>query len=97
LPGNTTILSKKLTAKRFAEAVRGHWLIENNLHWQLDVTFREDQSRLRRGNSDVNFSTLRRAALSLLKNNHTEKVGIKNKRLVAGWNEDYLVQVLFGQ
>jgi predicted transposase YbfD/YdcC len=90
------ILSNKLTAKRFGEAVRGHWSIENRLHWQLDVTFGEDQSRLRRGHADVNFSTLRRTALSLLKNNRTLKCGVKNKRLAAGWNVDYLQQVFFG-
>jgi len=91
------ILSKKLTARQFAKAVRSHWSIENNLHWQLDVTFREDQCRLRRGNADANFSTLRRAALSLLKNNHALKIGVKNKRLAAGWDDEYLAQILFGQ
>lgn len=91
------ILSKRLSGKRFAEAVRNHWSIENRLHWQLDVTFQEDQSRLRRGHADANFSILRRTALSLLKNNHTLKVGIKNKRLAAAWDHEYLEQVLFGQ
>ena len=91
------ILSKKLTARKFATAVRSHWSIENRLHWQLDVTFQEDQSRLRRGHADANFSILRRTALSLLKNNHTLKVGVKNKRLAAGWDDSYLEQVLFGQ
>jgi predicted transposase YbfD/YdcC len=90
------ILSKKLSARRFGAAVRGHWSIENRLHWQLDVTFQEDQSRLRKGHADVNFSHLRRTALSLLKNNSTLKVGVKNKRLAAGWDESYLAQVLFG-
>ena len=90
------LLSRKLSARRFAEAVRGHWSIENQLHWQLDVTFGEDQSRLRKGHGDVNFSTLRRTALSLLKHERTSKVGVKNKRLAAGWSEDYLEQVLFG-
>lgn len=90
------IMSCKLSARQFAAAVRGHWSIENSLHWQLDVTFQEDQSRLRRGNADVNFSILRRTALSLLKNNTTLKVGVKNKRLNAGWDEDYLQQVLLG-
>lgn len=88
------ILSKKLSAKRFAEAVRGHWSIENQLHWQLDVTFQEDQCRIRKGHADANFSILRRTALSLLKNNKTLKLGIKNKRLSAGWDNDYLQQVL---
>ena len=90
------ILSKKLSAKKFGEAVRGHWSIENRLHWQLDVTFGEDQSRIRKGHADANFSILRRTALSLLKNNHTKKLGIKNKRLTAAWNNDYLLEVLFG-
>ena len=90
------ILSKYLSAKRFAQAVRDHWSIENRLHWQLDVTFQEDQCRIRKGNADANFSTLRRTALSLLKNNHSEKVGIKNKRLLAALDDDYLQEVLFG-
>jgi predicted transposase YbfD/YdcC len=90
------ILSKYLAAKRFAEAVRGHWGIENRLHWQLDVTFQEDQCRLRQGHADANFSILRRAALGLLKNERTAKLGIKNKRLSAGWNETYLEKVLLG-
>ncbi|MEQ8789895.1 MAG: ISAs1 family transposase, partial [Pirellulaceae bacterium] len=90
------ILSKKLSGRRFAQAVRGHWGIENNLHWQLDVTFNEDQSRIRKGHADANFSILRRTALSLLKNNKTKKVGIKNKRFLAALNEDYLVEVLLG-
>jgi predicted transposase YbfD/YdcC len=91
------ILSKHLTAQQFAAAVRDHWAIENRLHWQLDVTFQEDQSRLRCGHADANFSILRRTALSLLKNNHTLKVGVKNKRFAAGWDDEYLAQILFGQ
>ena len=91
------ILSKYISGKRFAEAVRDHWGIENNLHWQLDVTFGEDLSRIRKGQADTNFSTLRRTALSLLKRENTEKVGIKNKRLTAAWDPDYLAQVLFGK
>jgi predicted transposase YbfD/YdcC len=91
------ILSKYLSGRRFAEAVRGHWGIENSLHWQLDVTFQEDQCRIRKGHADANFSVLRRAALSLLKNESTLKVGIKNKRLTAGWDEAYLEKVLVGE
>jgi predicted transposase YbfD/YdcC len=90
------ILSKYLSARRFASAVRGHWGIENRLHWQLDVTFQEDQCRIRKGHADANFSILRRTALAMLKNESTLKVGIKNKRLSAGWNEAYLEQVLVG-
>lgn len=90
------ILSKKLSARKFAEAVRGHWSIENRLHWQLDVTFGEDQSRIRKGHADANFSILRRTALSLLKNERTSKVGVKNRRLGAAWDDDYLAKVLCG-
>ena len=90
------ILSKRMSARSFAAAVRGHWGIENRLHWQLDVTFGEDQCRIRKGHADANFSILRRTALSLLKNETTEKVGVKNKRLTAAWNDDYLEKVLFG-
>jgi predicted transposase YbfD/YdcC len=90
------ILSRYVSAQRFAEAVRSHWSIENRLHWQLDVTFQEDQCRIRKGHADANFSSLRRTALSLLKNETTLKVGIKNKRLKAGWDDTYLQKVLFG-
>lgn len=90
------ILSKKLAVKKFTAIVKGHWAIENELHWQLDVTFREDHCRIRKGNADVNFRTLRRTALTFLKNEKTAKLGVKNKRLSAGWDEDYLLQVLIG-
>jgi predicted transposase YbfD/YdcC len=62
------ILSRYLSGKRFGGAVRDHWGIENSLHWQLDVTFGEDQCRVRKGHADANLSILRRTALSLLKN-----------------------------
>jgi predicted transposase YbfD/YdcC len=91
------ILSRYLSGRRFAEAVRTHWAIENRLHWQLDVTFQEDQCRIRKGHADANFSSLRRTALSLLKNETTLKVGIKNKRLTAGWDDAYLAKVLLGK
>ena len=90
------ILSKYISGRRFADAVRSHWGIENHLHWQLDVTFQEDQCRIRKGHADANFSILRRTAISLLKNEPTLKVGIKNKRLTAGWDETYLEKVLTG-
>jgi len=89
------ILSKRMSARSFGAAVRGHWGIES-MHWQLDVTFGEDHSRTRKGRADANFSILRRTALSLLKNEKTAKVGMKNKRLTAGWNDSYLEKVLFG-
>ncbi len=90
------ILSRYVSGQRFAEAVRTHWSIENQLHWQLDVTFGEDQCRIRKGHADANFSVLRRTALSLLKNERTAKVGMKNKRLTAGWDDGYLEKVLMG-
>jgi predicted transposase YbfD/YdcC/predicted DNA-binding protein (UPF0251 family) len=90
------ILSKRMSARSFGAAARGHWSIENRCHWTLDVTFGEDQSRIRRGHGDANFSILRRTALSLLKNEKTAKVGVKNKRLIAAWNAGYLEKVLFG-
>ena len=70
--------------------------IENRLHWQLDVTFQEDQCRVRKGHADTNLSILRRTALSLLKNELTRKVGIKNKRLAAALDDTYLEKVLTG-
>jgi len=83
-------------AKTLRDAVRQHWAIENNLHWQLDATFNEDQSRIRKRYADANFSILRSKALSMLKNEKTVKIGIKNKRLQAGWDESYLGIVLLG-
>lgn len=90
------ILSKKLNARSFGAAVRGHWSIENSLHWQLDMSFNEDRSRIRKGHADANFAIVRRMALSLLKNEKSQKAGVRTKRLTAGWNDDYLEQVLFG-
>ncbi len=79
--------------KRFAKAVRGHWAIENTLHWCLDVTFREDESRLRDRHAADNIAWLRRFAIGLLKQ-QTDKVSIAMRRRMAGWNTDYLAQVL---
>jgi predicted transposase YbfD/YdcC len=90
------ITSRYLSGEKFATAVRGHWGIENSLHWQLDVTFGEDASRIRKGHADVNFSLLRRTSLSLLKNEKTANVGVKNKRLCAAWDDDYRLKVLCG-
>jgi predicted transposase YbfD/YdcC len=92
----TYILSRRMNARSFGAAVRSHWGIENSLHWQLDMSFGEDRSRVRKDHADANMGALRRAGLSLLKNEDSKKVGIKNKRLIAAWNVDYLQQVLFG-
>lgn len=87
-------LDRRTTAKRLAKCVRGHWSVENNLHWQLDVTFREDQRRIRKGHGAENFSRLCRIALNLLKNEKTEKVGIAIKRQKCGWDNDYLLKLV---
>jgi predicted transposase YbfD/YdcC len=85
---------KRTDAKTFGGLVRGHWQVESVLHWSLDVSFGEDASRIRSGYAAENFSRLRRIAFNLLKRETTEKVGIKAKRLRAGWDEDYLLKVL---
>jgi len=80
----------------FGRAVRAHWGIENGLHWVLDIAFREDESRARIGASAENLVVLRHIALNLLKQERSAKVGIKNKRLKAGWDEGYLLKILNG-
>ena len=81
-------------AKLLLRAVRGHWGIENKLHWVLDIAFREDECRVRTGNGAQNFAVLRHIALNLLKREKTLKASIHSKRLKAGWDHDYLVRVL---
>ena len=76
------------------QAIRCHWGIETKLHWVLDVAFREDDSRVRKGHAPENFATLRHIAVNKLKKERTSKRGIKNKRKRAGWDNDYLIKVL---
>lgn len=78
----------------FARATRGHWGVENELHWTLDVAFREDDCRVRESAARENLAVLRHIALTRLKKDNT-KLGIKNKRLKAGWDEGYLTKLLF--
>lgn len=85
--------SAALDAAGFLKAIRGHWGIENRLHWQLDVTFREDQSRLRKGEAAANMATLRKLALQLLQR-MSDRESLKSRRKMAAWNDDYLLQVL---
>lgn len=81
--------------KRFARAVRGHWGIENSCHWCLDMTFREDESRIRDRNLRENFAWLNRFLLSLLKQ-HPSKNSVIGKRRGCAWNDDFLLEVLTG-
>jgi predicted transposase YbfD/YdcC len=81
-------------AARLAAAVRSHWAIENRLHWVLDLAFREDASRVRAGHAAENLAVVRHIALTLLRREQTAKVGIATKRLMAGWDDAYLLAVL---
>ena len=83
-------------AEPFAQAVRKHWEIENQLHWSLDVTFREDQSRVRMGHGAENFAVLRHIALNLLRQDPSAK-SLPRKRLACALNPDYLLKVVIGQ
>jgi predicted transposase YbfD/YdcC len=89
------ISSLPVGVKRFARAVRGHWGIENSCHWSLDMTFREDESRIRNRNIRENFAWLHRFLLSLLKQ-HPSKNSIIGKRRGCAWNDDFLLEVLTG-
>ena len=80
--------------KTFAKAVRGHWGFENRLHWSLDVTFAEDQSRVRMDHGPANLGMLRRLALSMLQQDTSSKDSLRGKRLSAGWDEDRLLRIL---
>ena len=80
--------------RQFAKAVRGHWGIENSLHWSLDVIFAEDQSRVRQGHSPLNLGMLRRLALSILRQDTSLKDSLRGKRLRAGWDEEVLLKLL---
>ena len=90
------ISSAPLDASKAAQAVRGHWGIENSLHWVLDVTFSEDQSRLRKGFGAKNMAVIRHFALNLVRS-AKDKKSIKLRRKVAGWTPDYLQQLLNAQ
>lgn len=89
------ILNKHLRGRRFADAVRGHWAIES-MHWVLDVNFQEDQHQTANRALVNNLSWLRRFAITLLKRGKSEKESVKGRMQMAGWNADYLEQVLLG-
>jgi predicted transposase YbfD/YdcC len=87
------VSSASLDAARAAETVRGHWAIENSLHWVLDVTFKDDQSRLRRGHGAKNMAIVRHFAINILRA-ATDKRSIKLRRKQAGWDPEYLAALL---
>jgi predicted transposase YbfD/YdcC len=87
------IASRPMTAKALAEAVRAHWRIENALHWVLDVTFREDLARVRKGHGARNMAVVRHFAINLVRAANDKK-SLKTRRKVAGWNPDYLAALL---
>jgi predicted transposase YbfD/YdcC len=88
------ISSLESDAQRFLQATRNHWGIDNHLHWVLDVSFREDESRVRTGNAPENLAIVRHMALNLLRQDRTSKASIKAKRKLAGWDNNYLLSIL---
>jgi len=90
------ISSLENDAKTILHAVRAHWQVENSVHWVLDVCFREDDSRIRKGHGAENFAILRAIALNLIKQEKTVKRSVQGKRLLAGWRNDYLAKIILG-
>ena len=90
------ISSLPAQVKRLAAAVRGHWGIENGLHWVLDVAFREDRNRARAEHAQANLGIVRRTALSLLKNTEGLEGSMHCRRQQAGWNNETLEKIIFG-
>ena len=90
------ITSHKSDVRLFAKGVRGHWGIENKLHWVLDVTFHEDLCRKRKDASAINFAWIRKMAINLLRKDTSRKDSLRRKRLIAAWNTEYLLKVVFG-
>lgn len=83
-------------ARVMGACIRGHWGIENRLHWLLDMTFQEDQSRIRKGHGAENYSRLRRIALNLLRREKAVKASIRGKRKLGGWDHDFLLSLVTG-
>lgn len=90
----SSLSAQSKDAQAFNHIIRTHWAIENQLHWTLDVVFKEDASRVRTGYADQNLSVIRRMALNLLKQDKSLKVGIQNKRMRAAWDNQYLIKIL---
>jgi len=89
------ITSLNLSAKELQGIVRSHWNIENNLHWMLDVVFKEDESRVRKNNAPQNLAMARKIALNLLKKDSESKKSLKTRRVKAASNNQYLQDILF--
>ncbi len=87
------LTSSSAPVEKLAAAIRSHWSIES-FHWTLDTQFDEDNSRVRKDHGPQNFAMLRHVSLNLLKQERTLKVGIKGKRKMAGWSEDYLLKII---
>jgi predicted transposase YbfD/YdcC len=87
------LLSKYISAKRLLEIVRGHWGIENQLHWILDVVFDEDDCRTRKGNAPENLAILRRLAVNIVRS-HPAKISMRQKLKTAAWNDSFLLELL---
>ena len=88
------VSSLDMNAQRFAHAVRSHWSVENSLHWTLDMSFREDDSRMRTGYSAENFVMMRRMALSIMKRDTHSKRSLKGRRRICSYHDKYLEQLL---
>lgn len=88
------IASGQENAQKYGFQIRSHWSVENKVHWQLDVSYGEDKSKVRKDNGPENLSVLKRCTMNLLKADTETKAGIKNKRAKAGWNRDYMMKLL---
>jgi len=91
------ISSHKLDAKRLNQIIRNHWAVENSLHWTLDMTFHEDDSRIRRGNAAEVMNAFRKLALNIVKSNTTKKASMKRKLKMAALDDDFRAELLIGQ
>ena len=88
------LTSSAESGKVLAAAVRDHWSIENSLHWVLDIGFREDECRIRHRNAAANLAVIRKIAINLVKADTSTKGSIKGKRKAAGWNNQYMQQLI---
>ncbi len=89
------ISSLEVTAQDMLCTIRSHWAIENSLHYVLDIAFKDDESRIRKGNAPMNMGIIKHAALNMLRTNQRKRESIKALRKVAGWNNERLSQIIF--